>query len=133
MPVKPGDRFFDYKLSQLAPEDIKYIMSGQVAEKTPTVLKGTIGTNVFLFWGSQNLEEREFVRIFDWAEGHFRKMLLEANTQVRLLHAQHQGRGNAQGCTEKARHLEGRFRLASDIIVDTGRAYAYLFRKFFLR
>jgi len=82
----------DYKLSQLAPEDIKYIMSGQVREKTPTVLKGTDGTNVFFFWsghgardgvlkwGSENLEEREFIRIFDWAEGHFRKMLAVMET-----------------------------------------------------
>jgi len=82
----------DYKLSQLDPEDIKYIMSGQVTEKTPTVLQGTDGTNVFFFWsghgardgvlkwGSENLEEREFIRIFDWAEGHFRKMLAVMET-----------------------------------------------------
>ena len=82
----------DYKLSQLAPEDLKYIMSGQVSEKTPTVLQGTDGTNVFFFWsghgakngvlkwGSQTLEEREFIRIFDWAEGHFRKMLTVMET-----------------------------------------------------
>ena len=82
----------DYKLSQLAPEDLKYILSGQVTEKTPTVLQGTDGTNVFLFWsghgarngvlkwGGQYLEEREFIRIFDWAEGHFRKMLAVMET-----------------------------------------------------
>lgn len=110
----------DYKLSQLAPEDLKYIMSGQVTEKTPTVLQGTDGTNVFFFWsghgakngvlkwGSQSLEEREFIRIFDWAEGHFRKMLTVMETCYADLYDNSKGTYLSNGFTRAFRSaLEG--------------------------
>lgn len=54
--VKPGgdnlytDVRIDYRLKDLTGSDFCNILAGNVTDKTPAVLKGDEGTNLFLFW-----------------------------------------------------------------------------------
>ena len=82
----------DYKTSQVTPEDLRNIFSGTVTERTPQVVQGGPGTNVFLFWSGhgardgvlkwadKNLEAETFRGILEAAEGNYRKMLAVMET-----------------------------------------------------
>ena len=82
----------DYKTSQVTPEDLRNIFSGKVTERTPEVVHGSPGTNVFLFWSGhgardgvlkwadKNLEAETFRGILEAAEGNYRKMLAVMET-----------------------------------------------------
>ena len=82
----------DYKTSRVTPEDLRNIFSGTVTERTPQVVQGGPGTNVFLFWSGhgardgvlkwadKNLEAETFRGILEAAEGNYRKMLAVMET-----------------------------------------------------
>ncbi len=82
----------DYKTSQVTAEDLRNIFSGKVTERTPEVVHGSPGTNVFLFWSGhgardgvlkwadKNLEAESFRGILEAAEGNYRKMLAVMET-----------------------------------------------------
>ncbi len=82
----------DYKTSRVTPEDLRNIFSGTVTERTPQVVQGGPGTNVFLFWSGhgardgvlkwadENLEDETFRGILEAAEGNYRKMLAVMET-----------------------------------------------------
>ncbi len=82
----------DYKTSQVTAEDLRNIFSGTVTERTPQVVQGGPGTNVFLFWSGhgardgvlkwadKNLEAETFRGILEAAEGNYRKMLAVMET-----------------------------------------------------
>ena len=81
------DLVIDYKTSQLSADDLRNIFAGKVTERTPQVVKGGPGTNVFLFWSGHgardnvlkwadgNLDAETFRSILSGAEGNYRKML----------------------------------------------------------
>lgn len=82
----------DYKTSLVTPEDLRNIFSGTVTERTPQVVQGGPGTNVFLFWSGHgardgvlkwaddNLEAETFRGILEAADGNYRKMLAVMET-----------------------------------------------------
>ena len=82
----------DYKTSQVTAEDLRNIFSGTVTERTPQVVRGSPGTNVFLFWsghGSRDevlmwaddkLDAKTFRGILEGAEGNYRKLLAVMET-----------------------------------------------------
>ena len=82
----------DYKTSRVTPEDLRNIFSGTVTERTPAVIHGSTGTNVFLFWSGHGardevlmwaddkLEAETFRGILEAAEGNYRKMLAVMET-----------------------------------------------------
>ena len=82
----------DYKTSLVTPEDLRNIFSGTVTERTPEVVKGSPGTNVFLFWSGHGardevlmwaddkLEAETFRSILEAAEGNYRKLLAVMET-----------------------------------------------------
>ena len=82
----------DYKTSQVTPEDLRNIFSGTVTERTPEVVKGSPGTNVFLFWSGHgardnvlkwaddNMGADVFRGILEAAEGNYRKLLAVMET-----------------------------------------------------
>ena len=82
----------DYKTSQVTTEDLRNIFSGKVTERTPEVVHGSPGTNVFLFWSGhgardgvlkwadENLDAQTFRGILEAAEGNYRKMLAVMET-----------------------------------------------------
>lgn len=82
----------DYKTSRVTPEDLRNIFSGTVTERTPQVVRGGPGTNVFLFWSGHGardevlmwaddkLEAETFRDILEAAEGNYRKMLAVMET-----------------------------------------------------
>ena len=49
----------DYKLSELQPEDLLSIFSGQPTERTPKVIQGSPGTNVLVFWSGHGVKDNE--------------------------------------------------------------------------
>ena len=82
----------DYKTSLVTPEDLRNIFSGTVTERTPEVVKGSPGTNVFLFWSGHGardevlmwtddkMEAETFRGILEAAEGNYRKLLAVMET-----------------------------------------------------
>ena len=82
----------DYKTSLVTPEDLRNIFSGTVTERTPAVVQGSPGTNVFLFWSGHGardgvlmwaddkLEAETFRGILEAAQGNYRKMLAVMET-----------------------------------------------------
>ena len=82
----------DYKTSRVTPEDLRNIFSGTVTERTPQVVKGGPGTNVFLFWSGHGardevlmwadnkLEAETFRGILEAAQGNYRKLLAVMET-----------------------------------------------------
>ena len=82
----------DYKTSRVTPEDLRNIFSGTVTERTPEVVKGSPGTNVFLFWSGHGardevlmwaddkMEAETFRGILEAAEGNYRKLLAVMET-----------------------------------------------------
>lgn len=82
----------DYKTSRVTPEDLRNIFSGTVTERTPEVVQGGPGTNVFLFWSGHGardevlmwaddkMEAETFRGIFEAAEGNYRKLLAVMET-----------------------------------------------------
>ena len=82
----------DYKTSLVTPEDLRNILSGTVTERTPQVVRGGPGTNVFLFWSGHGardevlmwaddkLEAETFRGILEGAEGNYRKLLAVMET-----------------------------------------------------
>lgn len=82
----------DYKTSRVTPEDLRNIFSGTLTERTPAVVKGGAGTNVFLFWSGHGardevlmwaddkLEAETFRGILEGAEGNYRKLLAVMET-----------------------------------------------------
>ncbi len=82
----------DYKTSRVTPEDLRNIFSGTVTERTPQVVRGGPGTNVFLFWSGHGardevlmwaddkLEAETFRDILEAAQGNYRKMLAVMET-----------------------------------------------------
>jgi len=82
----------DYKTSQVTPEDLRNIFSGTVTERTPQVVLGSPGTNVFLFWSGhgardgvlkwadENLKAETVRGIMEAAEGNYRKLLAVMET-----------------------------------------------------
>lgn len=82
----------DYKTSWVTPEDLRNIFSGTVTERTPQVVKGGPGTNVFLFWSGHGardqvlmwadnkLEAETFRGILEGAQGNYRKLLAVLET-----------------------------------------------------
>ena len=82
----------DYKTSRVTPEDLRNIFSGTVTERTPQVVKGSPGTNVFLFWSGHGardevlmwadnkLEAETFRGILEGAQGNYRKLLAVLET-----------------------------------------------------
>ena len=82
----------DYKTSLVTPEDLRNIFSGTVTERTPQVVRGGPGTNVFLFWSGHGardevlmwaddkLEAETFRGILEGAEGNYRKLLAVMET-----------------------------------------------------
>ncbi|MBQ2544252.1 MAG: legumain, partial [Bacteroidales bacterium] len=82
----------DYKTSLVTPEDLRNIFSGTVTERTPAVIHGSPGTNVFLFWSGHGardevlmwaddkLEAETFRGILEGAEGNYRKLLAVMET-----------------------------------------------------
>ena len=82
----------DYKTSDVTPEDLANIFSGTVTERTPLVIHGSPGTNVFLFWSghgardnvlkwADNKMSSETIRgILEGAEGNYRKILAVMET-----------------------------------------------------
>ena len=89
--LRPG-AVIDYKTSRVTPEDLRNIFSGTVTERTPEVIRGGTGTNVFLFWSGhgardnvimwadEKLEAETFRGILEAAEGNYRKMLAVMET-----------------------------------------------------
>lgn len=98
MHVTPGgknlrpDAVIDYKTSQVTAEDLWNIFSGTVTDRTPEVIQGSPGTNVFLFWSGhsarnkvlkwadENLEAETFRGILEAAQGNYRNMLAVMET-----------------------------------------------------
>lgn len=82
----------DYKTSRVTPEDLRNIFSGTVTERTPQVVKGGPGTNVFLFWSGHGardevlmwadnkLEAETFRGFLEAAQGNYRKLLAVMET-----------------------------------------------------
>ena len=82
----------DYKTSRVTPEDLRNIFSGTLTERTPAVVKGGPGTNVFLFWSGHGardevlmwaddkMEAETFRGILEGAEGNYRKLLAVMET-----------------------------------------------------
>ncbi len=82
----------DYKTSRVTPEDLRNIFSGTLTERTPAVVQGGPGTNVFLFWSGHGardevlmwadgkLEAEAFRGILEGAEGNYRKLLAVMET-----------------------------------------------------
>lgn len=82
----------DYKTSRVTPEDLRNIFSGTVTERTPQVVRGGPGTNVFLFWSGHGardevlmwaddkLEAETFRDILETAQGNYRKLLAVMET-----------------------------------------------------
>ena len=82
----------DYKTSRVTPEDLRNIFSGTVTERTPQVVRGSPGTNVFLFWSGHGardevlmwaddkLEAETFRGILEAAQGNYRKLLAVMET-----------------------------------------------------
>ena len=82
----------DYKTSRVTPEDLRNIFSGTLTERTPQVVKGGPGTNVFLFWSGHGardevlmwadnkLEAETFRGILEAAQGNYRKLLAVMET-----------------------------------------------------
>ena len=82
----------DYKTSRVTPEDLRNIFSGTLTERTPQVVKGGPGTNVFLFWSGHGardevlmwadnkLEAETFRGILEAAQGNYRKLLAVLET-----------------------------------------------------
>lgn len=82
----------DYKTSLVTPEDLRNIFSGTVTERTPQVVKGGPGTNVFLFWSGhgardnvlkwadEKMDAEVFRGILEGAAGNYRKMLVVLET-----------------------------------------------------
>ena len=82
----------DYKTSRVSAEDLRNIFSGTVTERTPEVVKGGPGTNVFLFWSGHGardevlmwaddkMDAETFRGILEGAEGNYRKMLAVMET-----------------------------------------------------
>ena len=82
----------DYKTSRVTPEDLRNIFSGTHTERTPAVVQGGPGTNVFLFWSGHGardevlmwadgkLEAETFRGILEGAEGNYRKLLAVMET-----------------------------------------------------
>ena len=82
----------DYKTSRVTPEDLRNIFSGTVTERTPEVVRGSPGTNFFLFWSGHGardevimwaddkLEAETFRGILEAAQGNYRKMLAVMET-----------------------------------------------------
>ena len=82
----------DYKTSLVTPEDLRNIFSGTVTERTPEVVRGGTGTNVFLFWSGhgardnvimwadEKMDAETFRGILEAAEGNYRKLLAVMET-----------------------------------------------------
>lgn len=82
----------DYKTSHVTPEDLKNILTGEVTERTPAVVRGSEHTNVFLFWsghgardnllkwGEGNIDASTIREILEAAQGNYRKMLAVMET-----------------------------------------------------
>ena len=82
----------DYKTSRVTAEDLRNIFSGTVTERTPAVVQGGPGTNVFLFWSGHgardgvlrwadgDLDAETFRGILEAAQGNYRKMLAVMET-----------------------------------------------------
>ena len=82
----------DYKTSLVTPEDLRNIFSGKVTERTPQVVLGSPGTNVFLFWSGhgardnvlkwadEKMDADVFRGILEAAEGNYRKLLAVMET-----------------------------------------------------
>lgn len=82
----------DYKTSNLTAEDLRNIFSGTVTERTPVVVQGSPGTNVFLFWSGHGARDRvlkwadrdlyaeSFLSFLEKAQGNYRKMLAVMET-----------------------------------------------------
>ena len=82
----------DYMTSRVTPEDLRNIFSGTLTERTPAVVQGGPGTNVFLFWSGHGardevlmwaddkLEAETFRGILEGAEGNYRKLLAVMET-----------------------------------------------------
>ena len=96
--VTPGGKnlrtsaVIDYKTSQVTEEDLRNIFSGTVTERTPNVVQGSPGTNVFLFWSGHgardhvlkwadnNLGAESFRSFLEAAQGNYRKLLAVMET-----------------------------------------------------
>ena len=61
--LRPG-AVIDYKTSRVTPEDLRNIFSGTVTERTPEVIRGGTGTNVFLFWSGHGARDN----VIMWAD-----------------------------------------------------------------
>ncbi len=82
----------DYKTSRVTEDDLRNIFSGTVTERTPAVVQGGPGTNVFLFWSghgahdemlkwaNSDLDAETFRGLLEAAQGHYRKMLAVMET-----------------------------------------------------
>ena len=89
--LRPG-AVIDYKTSRVTPEDLRNIFSGTVTERTPEVIRGGTGTNVFLFWSGhgardnvimwadEKMDADTFRGILEAAEGNYRKLLAVMET-----------------------------------------------------
>ena len=89
--LRPG-AVIDYKTSRVTAEDLRNIFSGTVTERTPEVIKGGPGTNVFLFWSGHgardevlrwaddDLKAETFRGFLEAAQGHYRKLLAVMET-----------------------------------------------------
>lgn len=89
--LRPG-AVIDYKTSRVTPEDLANIFSGTVTERTPVVISGSHGTNVFLFWSGHGardnilkwadstLDAATFRGILEGAKGNYRKLLAVMET-----------------------------------------------------
>ena len=89
--LRPG-AVIDYKTSRVTPEDLSNIFSGKLTDRTPAVVRGGPGTNVFLFWSGHGARDRvlkwadddldaeTFRDILEGAEGNYRKLLAVMET-----------------------------------------------------
>ncbi|MBO7604811.1 MAG: hypothetical protein J6S97_10440 [Bacteroidales bacterium] len=89
--LRPG-AIVDYHTSQVTAEDLRNIFSGTVTERTPVVVRGGPGTNVFLFWSGhgardrvlkwadKDLDAETFRGLLEAAGGHYRKLLAVMET-----------------------------------------------------
>lgn len=89
--LRPG-AVIDYKMSRVTAEDLRNIFSGKVTDRTPAVVHGSPGTNVFLFWSGHgardnllkwadgDIDAETFRGVLEAASGNYRKVLCVMET-----------------------------------------------------
>ncbi len=76
----------DYKISKLTPADLGNILSGNITERTPQVVRGGKGTNVLFFWSGHGADDG----VMEWGDnyvtsGEIRTLLNNAQNNYRKL------------------------------------------------